>query len=189
MITTELPGRSSLDIVQEQPSKRLAQALAGDSTSVDQPEVNRFYEMFDPKNWEAPTKAASTQLSVAPSQGLGERGPTSIPTVEELFGPSPWQQDPSGSGPDGKTWSYNPLYFATRQTAETVAQMVGGQVVEQNQFCPYGPLAQAQPNEMVQLSNGRVFNAGEFVGLYSHGYPQSYVDRLVQQEITGEVKE
>ncbi|HZT30583.1 MAG TPA: hypothetical protein VFA33_11900 [Bryobacteraceae bacterium] len=177
-------------VAAEQPARPAAHATAEQATaSADPPEVNRFYEMFDPKNWERPTTAGSQTPSNTVSQNPAQTaGPQSVPTVEGLFGPNPWQTNPTGYGPNGQTWSYNPLYFATRQTAETVAQMVGGTVVEQNQFCPSGPLVQAQPNEMVQLPNGRVFNAGEFVGLFSHGYPQSYVDRLIQQELTGEVK-
>jgi hypothetical protein len=141
----------------------------------------------------APAAAAG---NTAPSGGsrvstpwtpTNSTGPHDIPTAGALFGAHPWLENPTGYAPNGQTWSYNPRYFATRQTAETVAAMVGGTVVEQNQFCTVGPLAQAQPNEMVKLANGRMINAGEFVGFFTHGYPQYYVDRLIAQELQGEV--
>ena len=39
----------------------------------------------------------------------------------------------------------------------------------------------------IELANGRMINAGEFVGFFTHGYPQYYVDRLIAQELQGEV--
>ncbi len=135
----------------------------------------------------APTTRTASGATATPWTPVNSAGPHDIPTVEQLFGASPWLENPTGYAPDGKTWSYNPRYFASRETAEKVANMVGGTVIEQSQFCPTGPLLQSQPNEMVQLANGRVINAGEFVSFFSHGYPQYYVDHLIEQELKGEV--
>jgi hypothetical protein len=136
------------------------------------------------KNSTASDATAAKTTAWTPANSTG---PHDIPTAEELFGDNPWLENPTGYAPDGKTWSYNPRYFATPETAAKVAAMVGGTVVEQNEFCPTGPLVQSQSNEMVQLSSGRVINAGEFVSFFTHGYPQYYVDHLVQQELKGEV--
>jgi hypothetical protein len=105
-----------------------------------------------------------------------------VPTVESLFGSNPWLSDPGGSG-DGVSWNYNPIYFATQQTAETVAQMLGGTVVAENAITSAAgsPLEQSQPNEMVQLSSGAQVNAGLVADLFNHGYSQGYID----QELTG----
>ncbi len=61
-----------------------------------------------------------------------------------LFGANPWLTDPTGSGP-GPVTHYNPIYFATPQTAQTVAQMVGGTVISM-QYSP--PRPEARSNRM-----------------------------------------
>jgi hypothetical protein len=82
-----------------------------------------------------------------------------------------WLSDPTGSG-DGASWNYNPIYFATQQTAETVAQILGGTVVASDDItsAPGSPLQQSQPND-----------AGLVADLYNHGYPQSYIDRELSE--------
>ena len=110
----------------------------------------------------------------------------SAPTAESVFGPTPWVTNPTGTAPDGSSYGYNPMYFASAATAAKVAQMVGGKVVTSNQFTSSdGPFQQQQPNEMVQLANGTLINPGLVAGFYTHGYPQSYIDFLVQNEIQG----
>ena len=109
----------------------------------------------------------------------------SVPTAQSVFGSQPWLAAPTGSNPDGAQFGYNPIYFATLQTAERIAAMVGGQVVEQKAIAPDGPIQQQTSNEMIRLSNGRVLNAGLIAAFYDHGYPQSYIDLLIQNEIQG----
>lgn len=110
--------------------------------------------------------------------------PPPAPTAESVFGPSPWLTNPTGTGPNGVTYGYNPYYFATPQTAATVAQMVGGTVVESNQFTGTGgTFAQQQPNQMVRLPDGRMINPGLVASFYAHGYPQSYVDMMIASEV------
>jgi hypothetical protein len=46
-------------------------------------------------------------------------------------------------------------------------------------------MRQQVPNQMIQLSDGRVVNAGLIADFYDHGYPQSYIDMLIQNEIRG----
>jgi len=109
--------------------------------------------------------------------------PLPPPTAQSVFGANPWIANPGGSAPNGVTYGYNPDYFATRATAEKVAQMVGGKVVETNAITPYGPFVQNQPNEMVQLPNGRLLNAGIIASLYNHGYSQQYINTLIANEV------
>jgi hypothetical protein len=109
--------------------------------------------------------------------------PPPPPTAQSMFGPNPWATNPGGMAPNGVTYGYNPYYFATPATAQKVAQMVGGKVVETNAITPFGPFQQNQPNQMVQLPNGRVINAGLFASFYDHGYSQQFIDRLVSSEI------
>ena len=111
--------------------------------------------------------------------------PDPPPTAQSVFGPNPWIAKPGGVAPNGVTYGYNPYYFATPDTAAKVAQMLGGTVVETNAITPYGPFQQNQPNEMVQLSNGRLLNAGIIASFYDHGYSQQYINMLISNEVNG----
>ena len=88
--------------------------------------------------------------------------------------------------PNGTLFSYNPIYFATPDAAAHVARMLGGKVVETNEFTSIGsPFVQQQPNQMVQMPDGRMINAGLVAAFYTHGYPQSYINGLIAQQING----
>lgn len=105
------------------------------------------------------------------------------PTAESVFGANPWVTNPTGQGPWG-TYAFNPLYFATPQTAAKVAQMLGGTVVQSNEFTASGgSFSQQQPNQMVKLADGRLVNPGLVASFYTHGYPQSYIDQLIANEV------
>ena len=110
------------------------------------------------------------------------------PTAESVFGANPWLSNPTGLTPEGNYYSYNPLYFASAATAAKVAEMFGGQVVETQELCSAAgsPFRQQQANRMVQLPDGRMINPGLVASFYTHGYPQSYIDRLLTNEKTGQ---
>ncbi|HEY2013551.1 MAG TPA: hypothetical protein VGH38_08635, partial [Bryobacteraceae bacterium] len=104
------------------------------------------------------TLKANTETSTPPTPAAPAS--TDPPTAESVFGPNPWISNPTGTGPGG-TYSFNPYYFATAQTAAKVAQMVGGVVVQSNQFTGSGgPFQQQQPNYMVQMPDGHMINPG-----------------------------
>ena len=109
--------------------------------------------------------------------------PPPPPTAQSVFGDNPWIANPGGKGPNGITYGYNPIYFATPATAAKVAQMVGGTVVETSAITPNGPFQQNQPNEMVRLPNGGLLNAGIIASFYDHGYSQQYINMLVSNEV------
>jgi hypothetical protein len=145
---------------------KLRQAAADTSASSETPDFRALFT------------SVPTPVTAAPTP------PPASPTAESVFGANPWMTNPTGTGPDGAPFSYNRYYFATAQTAATVAQMVGGKVVQSNQFTPSGgPFQQQQPNYMVQLSDGRMINPGLVASFYTHGYPQSYVDMMVAAEV------
>ncbi len=109
--------------------------------------------------------------------------PAMAPSAQTLFGPNPWMTDAGGTGPNG-SYSYNKYYFASAETAAKVAQMVGGKVVTTMEFTPVGgPFRQNQPNQMVQLPDGRLINPGIIASYYDRGWTQQSVDRLVNCEI------
>ena len=109
--------------------------------------------------------------------------PAPPPTAQSVFGPQPWITNPGGQAPNGVTYNFNPIYFATPATAAKVAQMVGGTVVATNAITPFGPFTQNQPNQMVQLPNGRMINAGIIASFYDRGYSQQYINMLVSNEV------
>ena len=122
-----------------------------------------------------------------PGPAVSTAAPAPPPTAESVFGPNPWLANPTWVDPDGSTYSYNPQYFATSETAAKVAQMMGGTVVETNACIsgPSGPFVQQQPNQMVRLASGALINPGLVAGFYTHGYSQSQVDQMIANEIHG----
>ena len=132
--------------------------------------------------------AASQPQAAAAVPAVQAPNPHAVPTVESMFGPAPWLANPTGTCPNGDTFGYNPLYFATPATAQKVAQMVGGSVVQDNEFTkntPGNPFSQQQPNQMVQLANGALINPGLVASFYTHGYPQWMVDQMIANEVAG----
>jgi hypothetical protein len=133
-----------------------------------------------------PTADTSLQALFGQSVPVANTNPAppQAPTAESVFGANPWMTAPVCQGPSGVSFSYNPIFFATQSTAQKVAQMVGGRVVQSNQFTPNGgPFQQQQPNWMVQLPNGNLINPGLVAAFYTHGYPQSYIDGLIAQAV------
>jgi hypothetical protein len=148
----------------------------------------------------AATTTATTATVTAPASGMiGTATPWSpttavtspaavtsppAPTAQSLFGANPWIANAGGSGPNG-SYSYNQYYFATPETAATVAQMLGGKVVTADALTPYGTFTQNEPNQMVQMPDGRLINAGLVAGFYDHGYTQQTVDKMIAAEVSG----
>jgi hypothetical protein len=133
------------------------------------------------------TPAAQTTgaQNAAAAESESDAGSDLVPTLASIFGANPWLANPGGTGPYGASWSYNPIYFATKDTAAKVAAMLGGTVVEESAILGPGPMVQNQPNEMVKLANGQLINPGLVASFYTHGYPQSYIDRLLDSEVQG----
>ena len=107
-----------------------------------------------------------------------------VPTAESVFGSNPWITNAGGNGPNGQ-YGYNKYYFATPETAAKVAQMLGGTVVAANDLTPYGPFVQNQANQMIQMPDGRLINAGIIASYYDHGWSQKTIDTMVNGEIAG----
>ena len=142
----------------------------------------------------APTSTTTTTTPATPVHTIGSvmlggavsnpvvTEPVMAPTAESLFGPNPWISNPGGTGPAG-SYGYNKYYFATPETAAKVAQILGGRVVATNDLTPYGPFVQNQPNQMVQMPDGRLINAGIIASYYDRGASQQSVDALINGEI------
>lgn len=157
-------------------------------SQIELPNILQVFEgTATPSGSSSAPAAAATPAAQATTATVAPTTSTSAPTAQSVFGDQPWLQDPGGTGADGSTWDYNPIYFATPATAAQVASMVGGTVIQQNVMTPSAgsTLMQNQPNEMVQLSNGTVLNPGLIADFYDHGYSQSMVDQMIQNEIKG----
>ena len=109
--------------------------------------------------------------------------PKANPTLQSVFGSNPYITNPGGTAPNGVTYSYNPTYFATRATADKLAQIYGGTVVEMNAITPYGPFQQSHANEMIRFPNGNVVNAGILASYYDRGWSQDRIDQAIAGEI------
>lgn len=145
---------------------------------VDEQSKPDFYALFHPAT--ATAAPAAQKSSAAPDTAA-----PATPTVASVFGSQPWLDDPGGTGPNGAKWDYNPIYFATQATADKVASMLGGSVVEKNDIVTGGPFQQSAPNELIQFADGRTVNAGLIANMFNHGYPQSYIDALLKNETDG----
>lgn len=140
-----------------------------------------------------PTSSAAasdtTVSSVAPSGAAASPASTSSTNdpAGPLFGPDPWIADPTGGGPNDTVTHYNPVYFATQQTAQTVAQALGGTVVQSDQIttAPGSPFQQDDANYMVQLPGGGMVNPGFIADIYTHGWNQAFINQQVASEVAG----
>jgi len=147
---------------------RTSSAAAGAVTAGDPPGPS-FLSLFQ----SPPTAPAAVPVA-----------PTPPPTAESVFGDNPWIASPTGTSPTS-TYSMNPYYFATADTAQKVAQMLGGKVVAMDAYTVPGLFVQNQPNQLVELPNGKLINPGIIASFYTHGYSQATVDQMVANEIQG----
>lgn len=109
--------------------------------------------------------------------------PTTNPTAESIFGPTPWQTD-VGIFFNSTFYPYSKYYFATPEAAQKVADMLGGTVVEQQDLSVVrqSAIGVGVPRLLVLLhNNGLKVNAGTIMQVWTHGYPQSYIDTVVSQ--------
>lgn len=154
------------------------------SAAVEEARESNAPASTPPNSGTAAISAKKVSADVIPTPAI-KVDPNYCPTAESIFGDQVFASSPSGHGPNGTHWSYNPAYFATRQTAEVVAKMVGGTVFEQNAICPSGPMIQDQVNEMILLPNGKQLNAGLVADIFNHGRSQAVVDQMLKEEVAG----
>jgi hypothetical protein len=138
----------------------------------------------------APAAPSGTTVPVAASSRAVAAVPAAptcqlAPTAQSIFGANPWSTTAGGTGFNGASYSYNKYYFATPETAAKVAQMLGGTVVAMDAITSFGPFVQNQPNQMVQMPDGKLINAGLVAEFYDHGFTQPMVDKLIAAEIAG----
>ena len=181
----EEPAANVIAAAGERPAATAATATstAASSSTTAASGLSDFELLFGGANYN-PTDPMATAQTAAASAAAATAA-AAPPTAQSAFGPNVWMTDPIGLNPDGTTFEYNPIYFATESTAQTVAQMVGGTVITQNIFtqpasCPF---VQQQPNYMVQMPSGAVINPGLVASFYTMGCSQSQIDTMIANEV------
>ena len=167
-LTPRVPPRTAKKEAGNAPG---ASPTASTATAVYDPAAN-FKALFG-HIYPAAQTAGAAQAATKPA----------VPTLQSVFGGSPFAANPGGTAPNGVTYSYNPTYFATRAAADKLAQMYGGTVVEMNAITPYGGFQQNQMNQMIQFPNGKVVNAGILASYFDRGWSQQEIDSAIAGEI------
>jgi hypothetical protein len=111
-------------------------------------------------------------LPTAPS--ASEAAPQTTSTELELH----WETEVTGTAPDGTRCSYNPRHFATAETADQLAEMLGGEVVEVNLGDVF---SRSAPERLIVVGEARL-NAGLVADLYSK-HPKEVADQMVADTI------
>ena len=158
-------------------------ALKSSMDSVFTPRSTSTPEATSISDAAADFRALFTSGSNPPGPSLPATPPVAIPTAQSVFGSNPWIVNPGGVAPNGVAYGYNPEYFATRATADKLAQIYGGTVEEANAITPYGPFKQNETNEMIRFPNGNVVNAGILASYYNRGLTQEQIDSSIAAEI------
>jgi len=137
---------------------------------------------YNPADPMAATEAANASAAASAASAAAAATP---PTAESVFGPNVWITDPTAIGPGGYTVNYNPYYFATESTAQTVAKMIGGTVILENGISQSvgSMFAGQQPLYGVQMPNGAVINPGMVASFYTFGFSQSQINALIANEV------
>ncbi len=137
---------------------------------------------YNPADPRAAAEAANASAEASAASAAAAATP---PTAQSVFGANVWITDPTGIGPNGYIVNYNPYYFATEGTAQTVAQMIGGTVFVGNALSQSAgsPFAGQQPLYEVRMPNGAVINPGLVASFYTFGFSQSQINALIANEV------
>ena len=114
---------------------------------------------------------------------------SSVLSVTDVFGPSPFVASPTITTPFGTSGLDN-IYFATQQTANIVSSFFpGSTVVQSYPIAITGTVSQNQPTLMVMLPTGISMNAGLVANFFSHGYNLGVIQGMLQTEVANVTKE
>lgn len=95
-----------------------------------------------------------------------------IPVADPPFTPA----FRKAAGTDGiQTWSLNSTYFATKETAQWIANKFGAGEVTEVPFAGNGGIFASDANEFhIKLKDGRYVNAGLLAGYYERNPPERF---------------
>ena len=165
-LPTETSGQNSV----------AAQASSQNPDTAESAATSSFNPLaiFEPKP--TPTGSGCTVPSAAPSDAPST---TSAPFVPQF------QQNLEVVSSYGGSSALNPIYFATQQTAQWIADKYGnGEVVARPYDATGGPYTANGTEYYIQLSNGKQVNAGLLANYYQQ-YPETqfpgYADSIIRQ--------
>jgi hypothetical protein len=110
--------------------------------------------------------------------------PSASPDIRQVFVPA----FRTATVTDGVSqWALNPDYFATKDTAQWIANKYGtGQVIETPFEGSGGPFAASANEYQIKLADGRMVNAGILAGYYERN-PESQFPGLADKLIRGQL--
>lgn len=144
-------------------------------------EWQQFYDWF--AYGITPGSEATPAATVQPATTATAATPAaSAPTEPALPTGDLWETSVTGTGPYGSTTVYNPIQFATAQTAQQMAQIVGGQ---EQDFTLGGPYTTSSPIREIVGAGDNPLNAGLVADLFQkYGDQQgSYAWQVIDRDL------
>jgi hypothetical protein len=130
--------------------------------------------------------AAGRQIFAAPELPPAATAQNAEPSKPKASQPGfvpQFQQDAKVLSVYGDVWNLNPAFYATRETAEWMAQKYGtGEVVEVPYGTPGSPFSSTATQLHIKLHNGQLVNAGLLADYY-RGIPEAKFPGLADREI------
>jgi hypothetical protein len=116
-------------------------------------------------------------------------GSLAVLNATDVFGADVWFTNPTGTGPAGDFRFVDIADWATLATANKVASIIGGSVVQSDPYAgaPTGKIN--QPMYKVQLADGTLINAGEVAAYFTHGMSLDDVATAIVAEIINQTRE
>jgi len=163
-----------------QPAAQPATTQPASTTKVN-PEWQAFEELFSQPVVRASGSTPSSSPQPAPAAAPAAPAATETTQPSTPSEGSLWETSVTGTGPYGGTWNYNPLQFATAQTAEQMAQIVGGQ----EQDFTLGLYTTSSPIREIVGAGDNPLNAGLVADLFQkYGEQQgSYAWTVIDRDL------
>lgn len=145
-------------------------------TTSETPDFRDLFRNYQPAS-KAPAAPAPTATPLTAPAPAVAPGPSKLEIGDDAF-----VAQPTGKMPDGRSYGFNPVYFASDETAQKIADLVGGIVVKRADLVDTGGFAQDQLNNMIQMPNGKLINAGLLASVFTHGYSEYYCEQFIARE-------
>jgi hypothetical protein len=127
------------------------------------------------------TAQPATTTSSQPAPATVPPSPAAAQTAQQAPAESLWETSVTGSGPFGSTSVYNTTQFATAQTAQEMAQIVGGQ----EQDFSLGLYTTSSPIREIVGAGDNPLNAGLVANLFQKygDQPGSYAWTVIDRDL------
>jgi len=142
------------------------------------PEWQAFYNLFAHP---VTSNSGSTPSSSQPAPAAASAGPAATQPNQQPSSGQLWESSVTGTGPFDSTSVYNPTQFATAQTAQQMAQIVGGK----EQDFTLGLYTTSSPIREIVGAGENPLNAGLVADLFQkYGDQQgSYAWQVIDRDL------